>query len=328
MGILQNFTGQVSNIDLKIAQYFPEKKLNLLYRSLDNNAEFSGAGVTFITYKTGLSLNSIDPLFPKPLVTFKSLRPSCRRDGKVVYIREITLPTNSPSVEIIQRAKSTLGGELTGAALSCTSAAIGWVLVIAEAGGGAATIGATWAAMPLTLSATSASTFQCGAAIGRTINIVNGNSDYNQWLNDSPTFSALMMALDFIQIADVVKTLGKQAELYRILKNKGIRSGNVLKMFKQMPRAARKRLAEEILKLDDPALNASKKILKQVLNGTKLLDDGSKAIKVYSQVQVQRLMTTKFLEILGSGVTLKGSGQGAYNGTKNTVGFIIGFGHN
>ncbi len=79
--------------------------------------------------------------------------------------------------------------------------------------------------------------------------------------------------------------------------------------------------------LDDKRLRASQKVLKQVLNGSKLLDDGTKAIKVYRQAQVQQLMATKFLEILGSGITAKGSGQDAYNGVKNTLGFIIGFGN-
>ena len=37
-------------------------------------------------------------------------------------------------------------------------------------------------------------------------------------------------------------------------------------------------------------------------------------------------MATKFLEILGSGITVKGSAENSYNGIKNSLGFIIGFG--
>jgi hypothetical protein len=112
------------------------------------------------------------------------------------------------------------------------------------------------------------------------------------------------------------------------LSKNGVKSGSFLSMYKQMPRASRKRLAEEILKIEHPLLVPSQKILKEVLNGAKLLDDGTKAIKVYRQIQVQQLMATKFLEILGSGITINGSGQDAYNGVKNSLGFIIGFGDN
>ena len=75
-------------------------------------------------------------------------------------------------------------------------------------------------------------------------------------------------------------------------------------------------------------------MLREVLNGTRLLDDGAKAIKVYRQSQVKQLMATKFLEILGSGITttgiardtFNGDSQYAYNGVNNALGFIIGFG--
>ena len=326
MGLAQNKSGQFSAIDLKVAQYFPESKLKELYQSLDNNPEFYGAGVTFIGYKNEPFTISIDPLRPTTIFDFKDLRSSCRVDGKIVYIREILLPKNLSNTEVANNARASLGRELEGTAWSCVGAAIGWVLVIAEAGGGAVTVGAAWAAMPLTIASTTAATFQCGVALGRTANVMNGKAHYNNWLDDSPVFSSVMTALNVIQIADVAKTLGKQALLYKVLSKNGVKSGSFLSMYKQMPRASRKRLAEEILKIEHPLLVTSQKILKDVLNGAKLLDDGTKAIKVYRQVQVQQLMATKFLEILGSGITVKGGGQDAYNGVKNSLGFIIGFG--
>jgi len=327
MGFAQTNYGYTSSLDLKIAQYFPESKLKEIYQSLDNNPEFHGAGVTFIGYKNEPFNISIDPLNPSTIFEFKDLRASCRIDGKVVYIREILLPKNISNTQAVANTKASLGRELSSAILGCTGTAVGWCLVIVEAGGGAVTFGAAWAAMPLTVAATAASTFQCGVSIGRVANVLNGKEQYNNWLDDSPVFSSVMTALNVIQIADVVKTLGKQALLYKVLSKNGVKSGSFLSMYKQMPRAARKRLAEEILMLDDKRLRASQKVLKQVLNGSKLLDDGTKAIKVYRQAQVQQLMATKFLEILGSGITAKGSGQDAYNGVKNSLGFIIGFGN-
>ena len=51
MGIAHNRLGKPSSIDLKVAQYFPESKLEEIFRSLDKSPEFNGAGVTFIGYK-------------------------------------------------------------------------------------------------------------------------------------------------------------------------------------------------------------------------------------------------------------------------------------
>lgn len=327
MGFAQSSYGYTSSLDLKLEQYFPESKLNEIFKSLDNNPEFHGAGVTFIGYKNEPFNISIDPLNPSTIFEFKELRASCRIDGKVVYIREILFPKKISNTQAVANTKASLGRELSNSILSCTSTAVGWCLVIVEAGGGAVTVGAAWAAMPLTLAATTASTFQCGVSIGRVANVLNGKEQYNAWLDDSPVFSAVMTALNVIQIADVAKTLGKQALLYKVLSKNGVKSGSFLSMYKQMPRAARKRLAEEILMFEHRDLIKSQKVLKQVLNGSRLLDDGSKAIKVYRQAQVQQLMATKFLEILGSGITAKGSGEDAYNGVKNSLGFIIGFGN-
>ena len=281
-----------------------------------------------VGYKNEPFTVSIDPLSPATIFDFKELRASCRIDGKVVYIREILLPKNTSNTQAVANAKASLGREVTKTILSCTGTAVSWVLVIVEAGGGAVTFGAAWAEMPLTVTATMASTFQCGVAIGRTSNVLNGKAHYNKWLDDSPVYSATMTALNIIQIADVVKTLGKQALLYKVLNKNGVKSGSFISMYKQMPRASRKRLAEEILMLDldDQALKVTQKVLKQVLNGTKLLDDGTKAIKVYRQVQIQQLMATKFLEILGSYITVRGGGSDAFNGVNNSLGFIIGFG--
>jgi len=326
MGSAQRNYGFASSLDLKIAQYFPESKLKEIYQSLDSNPEFHGAGVTFIGYKNEPFNISIDPLNPTTIFDFKDLRASCRIDGKVVYIREMLLPKNISNTQAVANTHASLGREVTSTILSCTGTAVGWVLVIVEAGGGAVTFGAAWTAMPLTVAATAASTFQCGVAVGRVANVLRGKPNYNKWLDDSPVFSSVMTALNLIQIGDVAKTLGKQALLYKVLSKNGVKSGSFLSMYKQMPRASRKRLAEEILKIDHPLLVPSQKVLKDVLSGAKLLDDGTKAIKVYRQVQVQQLMATKFLEILGSGITVKGGGQDAYNGVKNSLGFIIGFG--
>jgi hypothetical protein len=98
-------------------------------------------------------------------------------------------------------------------------------------------------------------------------------------------------------------------------------------MYKQLSRADRKRLAEEMLKLDYVELRKSRKLLKQVLSGEKMLDDGTKASKVYTQSQVCGLLNTKALELIGAAVTVKGSGANTYSAATDAIGFVIGIGY-
>jgi len=317
-----------TELDAKTDDYFPPKTLNEIYKSIDSSPEMYGAGVVFVPGEAPDILRMAIFFEEKANKKVKVLRESCRADGKIIFIRELLLPKNTTPSNQIQKTRSTLGRELEGAGWSCTSAAIGWGLVIAEAGGGTVSVGVTWTLMPLTLAATSASTLQCGVAIGRSINSIGGRASQNEWLDQSPVYSSTMMVLDIVQVADVAQTLGKQAVLYRLLKQKGVSSGGMLKMYQQLPRASRKRLAEELIKLDHPALTSgSRKMLKQVMNGTRLLEDGTKVSKVYTQTQVRSLLNTKIVELIGSAITVKGSAGGAYDVSKKTIGFVIGVGH-
>ena len=309
----------------KVNQLFPDSKLEKMYAQLDSEPEFYGAGVTFIGYNSELFNYRITGIERESLFFARVLRYSCRADGKTIYIREIKLPKHQSANTAVQTAKSSLGSELKGAGVSCAGAAIGWVLLIVEAGGGTVTVGAAWAAMPLTLTATAAATFQCGTGIGRSYNAISGNAHYNDYLDESPLFNALIIATDFVQLADVTKTLGNQAILISVLRKKGIGKAGILKMYKSLSRADRKRLAEEILKLNYAELRKSQKALKAVMLHGKLLDDGTKATKVFSQKQVQALLGTKFLELVGASVTSYGSGSSLAGKADGARSFIIGY---
>jgi hypothetical protein len=329
MGI-PNLNTETTALDQKIDAYFPPDKLAKMFQSLDSQTDFRGAGVTFLALNNDPFAGLSSVLDPSPILKFKVLRNNCRADGKTIYIREMIMPAKSTPAQAVEQAKSTLGSELTGTAISCTGAVIGWAGVMLVAGGGTVTAGAAWAAAPLATSIASAATFQCGVGIGRSINAASGNASNNDVLDGWTEFQVLMFALDAIQLADVAKTLGKNAKLYAFLRNKKFGAGGLLKSFSKMPRAARKRLAEEMLKFDHPSLRNSRKLLKQVLQGTKTLENVDKVDKVYTQMQVKKLMASTFLDILGSVATIKGSTGnvvgGVTAGAEFTQGLIIGIG--
>jgi len=189
--------------------------------------------------------------------------------------------------------------------------------------------------MPLTLASTSAATFQCGVGIGRVINVANGNSDYNKWIDSSPTFATVMYALDIVQVTDLAKAgLDSTSLFLKFKQNKIFGQAKLLKMYKSMTRANRKKLAEEILKIKLPQLAKNQKLLKEVIRGKKLLDDGTRATKVYSQVQVQKLIKSTFYKSflsktvvatgVGSAATIDGSVKNVLKKTGNSVNYVIG----
>ncbi len=327
------------NFALKIQKLFPKDVLREMYASLDSDPEFRHAGVIFEAEKDSIAKLSVNPgsllLNPNSHYNSKVLRASCRADRKNIYIREFVFPKQMKVEQRIDKINSSLYDESFNAFVSCIGAASGWVLVFAEMGGGAASLGATWAAIPLTLTSTTAATFQCGVGTGRVFNHLSGKAEYNQWLDASPTFSTLMVALDVIQVADLTKAgLEAGSLLVKFKQNKALGQNKLLKMYKGMTRENRKKLAVEMLKLNNKKLINNQKLLKQVLRGQTLLDDGTKATKVYTQAQVQRLIRSSFYKAFltkaslatgaGTAATMYGSVDGLHNKVKKSASFVIG----
>ena len=283
---------------------FPPEKLPDLFLYIDQAQEFYGAGVIFMD-----SYGNI-----------QKLRPSCRSDGRSVVIMQRSVRSLAEYQNNSKAAspKSTLGSESLNTVLSCGSAAITWLLLVGEGASGEVTLGATWAAMPLTTAAALASSASCGVATGRFANSATGHSDYNDMLDGDPIYKGAMMAMDAVQMVDVVKSLGKSAQLIKLLQSKKFGSKGVLAAYKAMDRASRKRLAEEIVKMNNPNLAKTQKAIRQILNGERALPAGQHAIKMYNQTQVQALLKTKLVEFLGSAFTTAGS----YNG--GTIDYLIG----
>lgn len=308
-----------------------------MYASFDSDPEFRHAGVIFETEKDSIAKLSVNPgsllVNPKSHYNSKVLRVSCRADRKNIYIREFVFPKRMKVEKKVSNINSSLWNETTTMGVSCVGAASGWVLVFAEMGSGAASFGATWASIPLTLTSTAAATFQCGVGVGRVFNHLSGNADYNQWRDSSPVFSTLMFTLDVIQVADLTKAgLEAGSLLVKFKKNKGLGQSKLLKMYKGMTRENRKKLAVEILKINNPQLVKNQKLLKQVLRCQVLLDDGTKATKVYTQTQVQKLIRSSFYKAFltkaslatGAGATLYGSARTLPENTDKSASFVIG----
>ena len=89
---------------------------------------------------------------------------------------------------------------------------------------------------------------------------------------------------------------------------------------------------KEILKINLRGLEKNQKLLKEIIRGKKLLDDGTRATKVYSQVQVQKLIRTTFYKSFlsktviatggGSAAIIHGSVNGLPSKAKNSINYV------
>jgi len=273
---------------------FSKNQLATLFYRVDLNKELYRAGIVYIDRNLNVS----------------ELRTNCRLDQKSLIIMERPRPSVSSVVKRPIKSISTIGSEVTKVAWSCSSTVITWIAVIGEGALGFETLGTAWSLMPATTAAAIASSATCGVSVGRLINAGTGTAHHNDFLDDEPIYTGLMITLDLVQLAEVARTLGKSAELYKLLRSKQFANQSVIKLYKHMNRAERKRLAGEILKIEHPALAESQKVIKQLINGQRLLPNGQKAIKIYTQIQARSLFNSKVLDLVGSTVTTRGSIHG------------------
>lgn len=188
---------------------------------------------------------------------------SCLRNPPTVILRE--KPNSVPAKEFgakLQRDKndSALVAESTNMILSCGGAILSWIAIV---GGGVAiplTGGASAAVTALGYAALTASTLQCGAAIGR-VGFEATNPKYNDYLDSNEWYTNISTALDVISLAGAGSSLKQMANVNKVLKNST--GANIKDALKGLNRQQRRALTEEVIKLDYPGV--PRKVLKNLI---------------------------------------------------------------
>ncbi|HEX3697158.1 MAG TPA: hypothetical protein VH374_17415 [Polyangia bacterium] len=214
------------------------RQLQELKIRVDQIAELKGAGIGFLGDGNCVVLR--DSQHSSGLDTW-------------VLLDEQDIEGDLPTAAEIQEPSLAL--ELVGAGLNCVGAVLAWS---AMGGVALASAGSAGAAIPLSLiawAAVRATTVQCGVSIIRSIDVGLNDGRWTRWLDSQEFYSWASYALDGISLLGVAASTSAAIRAAKAIRNATGRSS--LQILKQMSRAERKRLVQELIRLDYPGISNS-----------------------------------------------------------------------
>lgn len=156
--------------------------------------------------------------------------------------------------------------------------------------------GGTSAALTyLGYAAATASAVQCANGSLRSYAEIK-NPQLNDWLDSKEWYTNTAMAVDAVSLAGVGASTVMLARIGQTLKSASSRS--TIEVLKGMTRAERKRLTQEIIKLNHPGVSG--KVMKSLIAG-------GKYPKRYTQGQISQALTLKVQEAVGASISFIGS---------------------
>ena len=258
------------------------------FATLDKIPGMHGAGVVFVDSKE------------KPVI----IRNPTGYPKKTLIVRE------TPKIVETEPVDDRFLNEITGTILSCSAAVLGVVAIF----GGSALVpfsgGTSTALVYLAYAATTASAVQCGMGIYRTAKIHQGETSTVDWLDSQEWYLYASMTLDGISIAGGVGATAASVKTALALK-RAAPTKSWWQILKGMQRAERKRLAEDLARINNPGI--SNKALKEMVRSGMIP-------KRYAQTQITQSARTQIIELFGAGASMIGSGL---NGVINKVGTSV-----
>ncbi len=259
-----------------------------------------------ISYFDGFVLTELRPYPPMCMGKYTSVIIRKVQDQK--EIAKIQNP------EASKKGEDNFYGELLSTGLSCSAAALSWVVV----GGSAAVIpvsgGASTVITILSYSAATASSLQCMNSAYRLYNETNEDgSETNAWLDSQDWYTRTSTALDFVSVAGGVASVGATLKTVLNLRAAGTTMKEALK---GLSRQSRKRLTEEIIRANNP--NISNKILKSLVAA-------GKYPKRFSNVNITNSLRLQLKDAIGASLSFAGSATGGIMRDPQRIpNFIIG----
>ena len=233
-------------------QLLSQPNIQKLFTKLDADHVLVGAGVVYITK----NLN---------VIRLREFQAVCRIRPIHVVIHEIPEGERSDiyATKLVQNSReSKLVGESVGTVLSCGAAVLGWLVVIG--GGVAAPIsgGTSTTVSVLAWGAAVASSLQCANGFIRTGSEL-GSGEINDYLDSQEWYQTAITSLDIISLAGAGSASLASFKAYQAVRS--VSSRSLLDILKGMSRSERKRMTEEIIRINHPGV--SNKKLKQMIQG-------------------------------------------------------------
>lgn len=258
-----------------------------IFKKIDAIPSLTGAGVVFI-----------DKNFT--LVELRPFRPICSTKPVKVILREQPAAVKSAqqfaNTLSANKRDSHMTGELLGAALSCTGAVLSWMVVIGSGAAIPLTGGASSAVTYLGYAAAAATTAQCVDGAYRVFNEAN-NPAQNDALDSNEWYVQTKKALDVISLLGVAASASATIKTVLVLK----KETDITKVLQGLSRAERRRLTEEIIRLNNP--NISNQALKA------LIRSGAYPSR-YSNSQISQAVILQLKDSIAALLSFTGSAMG------------------
>lgn len=220
-----------------------DSSIKQLFQKLDSDPKLVGAGVVFVDKNSHA-------------IQLRPFQASCRIKPIHIVLHEI--PSHEPPMSYATKLQSNEREsravvESVSVLLSCGAAVLGWLVVTGSAGAAPITGGGSTAITVLSYGAAYASTIQCGVGLVRTYNELTGGEHNNDWLDSQEWYNETMRALDIISLAGAATAGIMSFKAYQVAKTA---TGKSLKQtLRGMSRAERKRLTEEIIRVNHPGVS-------------------------------------------------------------------------
>lgn len=266
-----------------------ESRVNLpkLFAAIDADPQIVGAGVVYIDADYNI-------------VTLREFKPICSIRPKRVILREIKkYQTPDQYTEQLQTSarESTAIKEAVNTGLACTSAVLGWIVVLSGSIAAPFTAGTSLVLTYVSGAAAAAGTVQCIVGGIRTVRETiepgaNDDMDNNEW------YQAASMVLDGVSLLGVGASGLTTVKYLQLYKAKTGRSW--YELGRTLSRQQRKALTQELLSLKHPSLTARQLKLEQAAGNL---------TKRYTPTQVGHATRTMIKDSVGAVFGFAGSSK-------------------
>lgn len=261
-----------------------------IFKALDADPNTTGAGVVFIDHEFSI-------------VTLRPFVPICRKHPIRLILREPprhVSPVSYANELKASRRESKLTGELLNTGLSCGAAVLSWVVVMGATAAIPITGGASTAVTYLGVAAATASGLQCLNGIARSGAEAMIPEELDR-LDDQKWYNAANTALDVISLGGAAAAGATTIKMVQTLRK--TTSKSLTEILKGLSRAERKRLTQEIQRLNQPGI--SQNVLKTLTNSGKLTTR-------YSSQALVNAVSLNTKDAVAASLSISGS---AYGGT-------------
>lgn len=282
----------------RILELQASPQIQELYLKLDADSALAGAGVVYVDHE----------FLPMRL---REASQMCRKNPIHIIIHEIPPHENRdgyPKKLVDNPRESRLVGEAVGTVMSCGAAFLGWLVIAGSVGVTPVTGGASGAITVLTWGAALASSAQCANGLIRSGSELVDDGITSDILDSQQWYQETTKALDVISLAGAASSALAAFKAYQLAKTASSRG--VLDILKGMTRAERKRMTEEIVRINHPGI--SNGVLKAMIRS-------GEVPKRFSNHTINHGLMLHVKDAIGATLSFSGS---AFSGTVKD--FVIG----